>query len=228
MRHRGHIEGLARPPNALKLLEEKEDKSLARIREAAQPPRQVFALATPAHMLEKLWWEIEQLKRSLEPDDRYRISGVATYHAFNCAITSWHITDWVWESFGAKERQHLAQRLNGAFDVTAKDALTKFQDVLRAKHRSLHICWQIATGSKHKNIGKPDPVIKVEEIWVNQSQAGIMRCGEPLGWHRQDLIVYDDEKKRRAVEVFEEAADCWDRELRSWGFLEDRFISGDD
>ncbi|SRR6266851_1202949 len=94
MRHRG----LALPPNALKLLRKKEDKSLARIREAAQPPRQVFALATPAHMLEKLWWEIEQLKRSLEPDDRYRISGVATYHAFNCAITSWHITDWVWES----------------------------------------------------------------------------------------------------------------------------------
>jgi len=61
-------------------------------------------------------------------------------------------------------------------------------------------------------------VIKVDEIWVNQSQAGIMRCGEPPGWHRQDLIVYEDEKKRRAVEVFEEAADCWDRGLRSWVF----------
>jgi hypothetical protein len=179
--------------------------ALPRIREPAQPPRQVFAPATPAHMLEKLWWEIEQLKRSLEPDDRYRIFGVATYHAFNCAITSWHISDWVWESFDVRQREHLAHRSNGAtFDLSATDSLLKFQDVLREKHRSLHICWQIATGSKHKNIRKPDPVIKVEKVWVNQSQAGIMRCGQPLGWHRQELIIYDDEKKRRAIEVFEE------------------------
>jgi hypothetical protein len=202
---------------------------LPQIRESkiAQPPKQVFALATPMDMLDKLFWEIEQLKRSLEPDDQYRISGVATYHAFNCAITSWHITDWVWESFGPQERQHLADRLDGDFDAAAKDALVKFQDALRAKHRCLHICSQIATGSKHKNIRRPDPVIKVEETWVNQSQAGIMRCGEPLGWHRQELIIYDDEKKRRAVDVFEDSADCWDRNLRSWGFLEDRFISSD-
>jgi hypothetical protein len=158
--------------------------ALPRIREPAQPPRQVFALATPAH-------------------------------------TSWHISDWVGESFDVRQREHLAHRSNGAiFDLTATDSLLKFQDVLREKHRSLHICWQIATGSKHKNIRKPDPVIKVEEVWVNQSQAGIMRCGQPLGWHRQELIIYDDEKKRRAIEVFEEAADCWDGEFRSWGFLE--------
>jgi hypothetical protein len=179
-------------------------------------------------MLEKLRWEVEQLKRSLEPDERYRISGDAIYHAFNCAITSWHITDWVWESLGFSQREQLVRRLNGLFDVEAKESISKFQSLLRDKHRPFHICYQIATGSKHKNIRKPDPMIRVEEVWVNQSQAGLMRAGQPLGWHRQDLIIYDREKRLRAAEVFEEAIHCWNSEFRSWGFLEDRFVSSDD
>jgi hypothetical protein len=50
---------------------------------------------------------------------------------------------------------------------------------------------------------RPDPVIKVEEIWISKSQARIFQAGQPLGWHRPDLIIYDDEKRLRAVEVFE-------------------------
>lgn len=200
---------------------------MPRIREPAQPPKQVFALATPAHVLHKLWWEIGQLKRSLDPDDEYRISGDAIYHAFNCAITSWHISDWIWESFGPAERASLARRFSQSFDATSKDALIKFQDLLREKHRPLHICWQIATGSKHKNIRKPDPLIAVEETWINQSQAGLMRAGQPLGWHRQHLLIYDGDKKLAALDVFNEAADRWEDELRTAGLLEDRFISSD-
>jgi hypothetical protein len=118
----------------------------------------------------------------------------------------------VWETFGYKEREDLVRRLNASFDVTSKDALIKFQNLLRAKHRALHISWQIATGSKHKNIREPDPLISVEQVWINQSQAGLMRAGQPLGWHRQFLFVYDGERKLAALDLFEEAAERWDCE----------------
>jgi hypothetical protein len=156
-----------------------------------------------------------------------KIQGTATYHAINCAITSWHISDWVWESYGVAERQGLIGRFNSDFDVESDKALERFQKLLRERHRPLHICWQIATGSKHKNIKKADPLIAVQELRVNQSQAGLMQAGQPLGLRRQRLVVHDGTKKVLAEKLFGMTADIWDRELRSWGFLEDRLISAD-
>jgi hypothetical protein len=198
-----------------------------KIRLPPEPPKQVFALATPADMLNKLYWEISQLEMALKPDEHYRISGTATYNAFNCAITSWHISDWVWETFGAVEREHLIRRFGATFNVKRKDALEKFQKLLRDQHRTLLVCWQIATGSKHKNMRQPDPLIEVAEVWINQSQAGLMRAGQPLGWHRQHLMVRDGEEKIEAQKLFKHSADIWDREFRSWGLLGDRFVDAD-
>ncbi|WP_407122693.1 hypothetical protein [Bradyrhizobium sp. STM 3561] len=70
-------------------------------------------------------------------------------------------------------------------------------------------------------------MIAVEEVWINQSQAGLMRAGQPLGWHKQHLIIHDGDKKLAALEVFNEAADRWQDELQAAGLLEDRFVSND-
>ncbi|WP_041809779.1 hypothetical protein [Rhodopseudomonas palustris] len=198
---------------------------MPRIIEHEQPPKQVFGLATPADVLLKLYWEIAQLKKALEPSDDYRIEGTAIYHAFNCGVTSWHISDWAWEALSKSYRQELVRSQGNDLSVDSQKALYKFQELIREKHRPLHICWQIATGSKHRNIRNPDPLIRVEEVWINQSVAGRMRAGQPLGWHTQELFVYDGGEREPALDVFERAANCWAEELRSWGFLEDRFIS---
>src|ERR1700733_7637483 len=54
--------------------------------------------------------------------------------------------------------------------------------------------------------------------YISQSQAGILQAGQPLGWYRPDLIIYDVKKRLRAVEVFEKTAIRWDKEFRSWVF----------
>jgi hypothetical protein len=192
-----------------------------------QPPDQVFALATPAHMLSKLYWEIKQLEISLEIEHRPAFAHAPAYHAYNCAITSWHLTDWVWGSADAETRTRICERLNATFNIDAKDSLEKFQAAVRAKHRSIYICWQIATGSKHMNIRKPDPTIRTEEVWQTQSVAGLMQCGvTPLGSFRYRLSLTDNGLSRQALDVFREALKSWEDELGWWGFVEGRYVHG--
>lgn len=193
-----------------------------------QSPDQVFAIATPAHMLAKLHWEIKQLKISLETEQKPAFAHAPAYHAYNCAITSWHLTDWVWESADAEARTRICARLNATFNLAAKDALEKFQIAVRAKHRSIYICWQIATGSKHVNIRKSDPTIKTEEVWQPQSVAGQMECGRtPLGSYLYRLSLTDNGISRSAVDIFHEAFKNWEDELGWWGFIEGRrFVQG--
>jgi hypothetical protein len=98
-----------------------------KIDQQPQSPDQVFALATPAHMLAKLYWEIKQLEISLETEQKPAFAHASAYHAYNCAITSWHLTDWVWESADADTRTRICERLNVTFNTEAKDALERFR-----------------------------------------------------------------------------------------------------
>jgi len=111
--------------------------------------------------------------------------------------------------------------------VNARDSLERFQDAVRAKHRAIHICRQIATGSKHMNIRKPDPAIKTEEVWQPQAVAGRMECGRtPLGSYLYRRSLIDAGTPREALEVFREAFTNWEEELGCWGFIEGRYIHG--
>lgn len=190
------------------------------------PPGQVFALATPDHMLHKLYWEIKQLEISLGTEHKLAFAHAPAYHAFNCAITAWHISDWSWESADVEQRALIASRLGFSLSASAKGALEIFQAALRARYRSLHLCWQIATGSKHMNIRKPDPAVKAEGGWQPQSMAGRMQAGQPLGLYLYRLSVIDDGTIREALDVFREAFKCWEDELGWWGFIEGRPVYG--
>jgi hypothetical protein len=51
---------------------------------------QTFAVENAQDMSEKLWWEIEAYRD--EPDLQPKL-----WRAFNCAVTAWHISDWLWK-----------------------------------------------------------------------------------------------------------------------------------
>jgi hypothetical protein len=171
-----------------------------------QPPEQVFALATPAHVLNKLYWEVRQIEISLETEHKLAFAHAPAYHAFNCAITSWHLTDWVWESADSETRTRICERLNATFNVSVKDSLEKFQAAICTKHHSIYICRQIATGSKHVNIRKPDPAIRTEEVWQPQAVAGLMECRRtPLGSYLYRLSLIDNGIQREVLDIFREA-----------------------
>jgi hypothetical protein len=56
------------------------------------PDRKRLGLNSPTDLLAKLDWEIVQLGLPINEE------AVASYWAFNCAVTAWSICDWVWNA----------------------------------------------------------------------------------------------------------------------------------
>ena len=109
-------------------------------------------LSTPAHMLQKFHWEIVQLKRALTEKPEYLgYLHAPSYCAFNCAVTAWHISDWVWKSPNSNHEDILL-RLGMPFTVDDKKNFSAFQNGIRQKSRAIHICRQLAVGSKHMTV----------------------------------------------------------------------------
>jgi hypothetical protein len=59
-----------------------------------------FALRGCRDLLEKLRYETG----SLNTTERHDVMGRA-YIAFNCAVTAWHMTDWVWVELNQSQRE---------------------------------------------------------------------------------------------------------------------------
>ena len=148
------------------------------------PPDQVFMLATPAHMLNKLHWEIYSLRKALsEEPEHLGHTHAPSYCAFNCAVTAWHLADWVWKASSPEQRADIL----ACFGIESsgedqKGNFGKFQTALRNTSRALHICRQVATGSKHMTVtAYPDPSIRAEMRWESEpARLGEMRFGDPF------------------------------------------------
>ncbi len=56
------------------------------------PDRKRLGLENPVDLWSKLQWEIDQLGVPVDQET------VASYRAFNCAVTAWSICDWVWNA----------------------------------------------------------------------------------------------------------------------------------
>jgi hypothetical protein len=187
------------------------------IREPPKGPPSVFALATPQHMLTKLGWEIGSLRDALS-SGRNELWGplISAYHAYNCAVTSWHLVDWTWCSADAGLRASIGRRYR--FDVPAleRKGLERFADSIASDCRALHICRVIANGSKHMKVGKPDSSIEAQIQWTYEPEVLHIPC------------VVDGAEVGAALEIFEDAFRYWKRLLASLGFIEAEFISSDD
>jgi hypothetical protein len=183
-----------------------------------EPPEKVFALAMPDDMLRKLGWEIAGLRRALSASIETGAEPHApAYHAFNCAVTAWHMTDWVWQSGSSVDRGYLLSKL--AVPATSKD-FGAFTRALMDQHRVLHICRQIAVGSKHKIIERrPDPDVGAEEHRDIEPALG-GTPGIPFSHYSIRLLIRDGKVLRPALEIFEEAEQTWYRLLREWGYFE--------
>ena len=98
-----------------------------------QKAQKSFELRDTRDMLEKLEWELDKLFCR----QRYDIKA-CQYHAFNCAVTAWHVTDWLW--------QDLTRALKAELQVKE---CKEFQRYVRENCPALNLCHQIANGSKH-------------------------------------------------------------------------------
>ena len=159
-----------------------------------EPPDQVFMLATPAHMLTKLHWEIYSLRKALsEKPEHIGHTHAPAYCAFNCAVTAWHLADWVWKASSEVQRRDILALLRTTVTGNGRKDFVKFQTAIRNRSRALHICRQLATGSKHMTVtDHPDPNVRAEMRWVSKAaRVGEMRAGDPLAVHGYRLVVSD-------------------------------------
>ena len=180
------------------------------------PPQQVFHLATPAHMLAKLRWEIHQFKQSLDNTELlWRNTNIA-YSAFNTAVTAWHCGDWAWRAAGVESRNGLSERFAFKLVQDEQKDLNAFLNAVAADCRALHICRQIANGSKHMGADRGDPAIGAQVIWTYDES------GTPA-----QFVMRDGPDIIPAEHVFESAFDYWARLFGDIGYVEGRFVGPD-
>jgi hypothetical protein len=162
-----------------------------------------FALENCWDVHAKLEWEIDGLKAA--PTDRGPQE--LAYRAFNCAVTAWHLTDWIWDEMTELQKTSLGLTGRGSF-----------QNLCREQSQPLHICRQIAVASKHAMVSaKPDPNVQTAmDMDVREFRAGDT-AGTPLTNGRWKLTVHDGEAEHEAVRVFEEALHFWDQFMMRHG-----------
>jgi len=177
------------------------------------PLDHVFSLTRTRHLFGKFAWEIREFEDSIKnPDDSPFAFQHPAYHAFNCAITAWHIADWVWKEAGDEWKALIAGQLG------CKNDFNSFKSAVCEKHRSIKICQQIANGSKHMTLSRPEERIRAKVI-SKFSEGGNFSA---------ELVVTDGEEMRPVLSIFKEAFDRWHDELSTWGFVEARAIFPDD
>jgi hypothetical protein len=181
-----------------------------------EPPSNVFLLSGPNQLLWKLDWEIAELGKSLGFEKNRFPKQYPAYHAYNCAITAWHLCDWTWQACNSRQRGFLAEKYCFQDDRDEQKMFGKFCNAICASCEELHICRQIANGSKHMRLRRADATVKAAAEWVPVVEpAGSLRPGDLM----MDLRVIVGEKEITADWLFTGAFVFWERLLAELGAL---------
>jgi hypothetical protein len=153
--------------------------------------RQTFAVENARDMTEKLWWEIGAYQKETDLQPKL-------WRAFNCAVTAWHVSDWLW-----RERRDA-----GLF----QGDVMKFQAMMQDRSRDLRFCKHIATASKHAGVRKPDLTIQVDvRAKDTPEQVPFAEIDHTQHW---EIVISDSSGEYDALEVFFKAQEFWDAEIR--------------
>ncbi|MCK1564287.1 hypothetical protein IVB08_09985 [Bradyrhizobium sp. 173] len=170
----------------------------------------VFGMDHPQHMWTKLAWELNGLMNSMSVWKDNEAAPEPLFHAFNTAVTAWHMTDWLWQ-YDCATRKKLATKFQFVFECTAtgiKRGLEKFQEAVVLHCDELKVCREIANGSKHMRKNKVNPNIKAQAVWAKAIDgAGFAKPGDLV----MSLRVTHNDKETDAELAFIEAAGFWEK-----------------
>ncbi|MGC2048457.1 MAG: hypothetical protein WA635_07595 [Gallionella sp.] len=176
-----------------------------------QKGQKSFGLHDSRDMLEKLRWELSNLFCR----QRYNIA-VCQYHAFNCAVTAWHVTDWLWQDISSSPelKIKLQEIIHKPLNTLEPFKLEHFQNYVRVDCGALRLCYQIATGSKH---------CLFERKAADSTISAIISDGE--GYDYGNPIIVEGDTHHMADKVFYEAQFWFEAFLRDWNiFPEEPFV----
>jgi hypothetical protein len=172
------------------------------------PDKKRLGLNSPTDLLAKLDWEISELGHPVEQEQE----AIASYRAFNCAITAWSITDWVWNaaSDGLRKRFRAESPKPKATDSEC------FASLLRHQCRELAICQQLANGSKHFVLrDHNDATIssyRSASVSVYLSKEGKTRAVPTYG-----VFIEDGAQTYADAALFSRARDYWSQFFKNYG-----------
>ena len=146
-----------------------------------ETPSRVFYIKTPEQLMIKLDWEIDNLKNAIrDQDDRARNIDTASYHAFNAAVSAWHIADWMWNSLSREKQAVLAMQMGFKF-TDDKYSIKEFQNALVQKSQAIAICSDVANGSKHLDTHKNSRVNAKVDLQSKVATVGEFKSGLQIG-----------------------------------------------
>jgi hypothetical protein len=120
------------------------------------------------------------------------------------------------------QREFLANKY-GLSNASDERKFEKFCDAVSGACEELHICRQIANGSKHMKLHRT-ATVKASAQWVPVIEpAGQLRPGD----HMMDLRVTVGEKEITADWLFTRAFSFWERLLSELGFAEPGYVTSD-
>jgi hypothetical protein len=170
------------------------------------PDRKRLGLDSPTDLLAKLNWEIVQLGLPVD------LEAVASYRAFNCAVTAWSISDWVWNAASADLRKRLRAE---SPKPEASDAEC-FASLLREQCRELAICQQLANGSKHFVLR--DHIDKTISSYRSASVAFYLSDdGEGHAIPTHGVFIEDGGRPYSDLGLFSRARDYWCQFFKRYG-----------
>jgi hypothetical protein len=175
-----------------------------------EPAGLAFALRGSRDLLEKLRYETG----CLSTIERHDVLGRA-YVAFNCAVTAWHMTDWIWVEMdqGQRERVQALACTNFQLEKTNPRPL---QAYVRTASNALRLCELIANGSKHCSLRSPDPGVSTT-----------MADGDGVNWGNP--VVSVDGQEILVGDVLWQAVCWWEVFLADWHIAEKApFVSDGD
>lgn len=172
-----------------------------------QTELQTFQLDSPLQLLIKLSWGIKQLKAALGSADMPGSFFPAVYTAFDCTITAWQMSDWVYAFSSGRTELPLSQ--DPKFSKSEK--LRRFQAWVCEESPHLRICMHIANSNKHFGVSRHrDPGLKVSIDWKVESQMSAgMTVGRPLVDRSYKLVVTEGGVSYEILQILGKAHDFW-------------------
>ncbi len=111
-----------------------------------------YDLQTPLDLLRKLGRELLAFRQDAERQSD---------HAYNFAITAWHLTDWLWQYDKAQNP--------GAEKCFGCASRRSFQAKICEQSPDIKICTELANGSKHFHVEKHNKVVESAEVSAGPS-----------------------------------------------------------
>jgi len=154
---------------------------------------QTFGMETCRDVIEKLRWEIEQLRSASPHDAESQI-----HICYNAAVTAWQIADWVFLDMTEDQRNKLCLR-----------SLSDLQAYVREQCRAIYLCRHLATASKHGI---------VERHSDSSVNATTSAADHPIEYDDESILItpptwsmkiLDQGKPLPAIVVFELALNYW-------------------